>query len=383
VCLCQNNGHSEPANSKPRAKVDVGKEDPFSELPRKKNKLLVSRRISDVANIEYTPELFVETVTLKFLEAKNLKKAIDSMSSQYGGIATDDTTNSLIICDTKERLEEIIAEIKNADQTPEQIMVEVVIIDVQLDDDTEIGVNWDRLFESKRDESYTQTLAATLSGTSAGTATHGADFSLVKTGISGTIHLLQETRNVEILASPRILVVSGQQASIKTVEEIPYTEVTDSSDGGAAALTSTEFKDVGITLNVKATLTDQRNILMDIEPEQKVKTGESVGDVPIVDTRSAKTSLLMEDGQVVVMGGLRRKETRITQKKVPLLGDLPLVGFLFSNNKEEVNNSELVVLISPHIYKGQPVPEDIMEKYNELEDRPMLSLSTDEFRPTK
>jgi len=323
-----------------------------------------------------TPGLLVETVTLKFLKAKNLKKAIDSMSSQYGSIATDDGTNSLIICDTRDKLEEILAEIRKADRTPEQIMIEVVIIDVQLDDDTEIGVNWDRLFEPKRDEAYTQTLIPT-------TFTTGASFSIIRSGISGTIRALQETRNVEILASPRVLVVSGQQAFIETTEEIPYIELTQSSGAGGTsdlALTSTQFKEVGITLKVKATLTDDQKILMTIEPEQSINTGVAgVGDstVPIVDKRKAGTTLLMEDGQVVVMGGLRRKETRLTKNKVPLLGDLPLVGFLFSNTKEEVNHSELVVLISPHIYKGQPVPEDVMEKFNELKNRSMLSLPKD------
>ncbi|MHC4763013.1 MAG: type II secretion system protein GspD, partial [Planctomycetota bacterium] len=312
-----------------------------------------------------TPGLLVETVTLKFLEAKNLKKAIDSMSSQYGSIATDDGTNSLIICDTKDKLEEILAEIKKADQTPEQIMIEVVIVDVQLEDDTEIGVNWNQLSSLKN---FKQTLVSTLD--TAGVT--GADFGIFEDNITGTLHALQETRNIEILASPRVLVVSGQEASIKTIEEIPYEEVTDSSEGGAGALTSTEFKEVGITLDVKATLTDQQKILITIKPEQSVKTGESVGDVPIVDTRGVETSLLMEDGQVVVMGGLRRKETRLTENKVPLLGDLPLLGHLFSNNKEEINLSELIVLISPHIYKDQPIPEDVMEKFNELKDKPIL-----------
>ncbi len=320
-----------------------------------------------------TPGLFVETVTLKFLKAENLKKAIDSMSSQYGSIATDDGTNSLIICDTKDKLEEILAEIRKADQTPEQIMIEVVIIDVQLDNDTEIGVDWDRLFEPKRDLAYSQTLIPT-------TLTTGASFSIIETGISGTIRALQETRNVEILASPRVLVVSGQQAFIETTEEIPYIELTQSSGAGGTsdlALTSTKFKEVGIILKVKATLIDEQKILMTIEPEQSINTGVAgIGEstVPIVDKRKAGTTLLMEDGQVVVMGGLRRKETRLTKNKVPLLGDLPLVGFLFSNNKEEIEHSELMVLISPHIYKDQPIPEDVMEKFNELKDKPMLSL---------
>jgi type II secretory pathway component GspD/PulD (secretin) len=85
----------------------------------------------------------------------------------------------------------------------------------------------------------------------------------------------------------------------------------------------------------------------------------------------------MEDGQVLVMGGLRKKEIRITRDQVPLLGDLPLIGFLFANNKEEIQHTELVVFISPHIYKGEPMSEDEMAKFKEISERPMLSLPGD------
>ena len=318
-----------------------------------------------------TPGLLVETVTLKFLKAKNLKKAIDSMSSQYGSIATDDSTNSLIICDTRDKLEKILVEIRKADRTPEQIMIEVVILDVQLQDDTEIGVNWDSVFGSSADEQYTQALT---------TLATGATFSIVKTDISATLKALQEKRNVEILASPRVLVVSGHEAYIKTIEEIPYDEVITSTETGTTAtgLTNVEFKEVGITLKVKATITDQNRIMMTIEPEQSIDAGTastfSSSEVPKVDTRSAKTTLLMEDGQIVVMGGLRKKEKQITRNQVPLLGDLPLIGFLFASNKEVTKNSELIVMISPHIQNGNGLNDKEMKKFNELKNMPMLSL---------
>jgi len=133
---------------------------------------------------------------------------------------------------------------------------------IQLEDDTEIGVNWDNVLDRILDLEYKQTLVDTL----AGTATAGGDLSIVKASMSGTIHALQEKRNVEILASPRVLVVSGQEASIRTIEEIPYTELTGTAEGGAQALTSTEFKEVGITLRVKATIIDNDMILMTVQP---------------------------------------------------------------------------------------------------------------------
>jgi len=325
-----------------------------------------------------------ESLTLKFLDAKNIKEAMEKMLSAYGSIAVDTNTNSVIVCDTREKVNQIIDEIKKADQTPKQVMIEVVIVDVQLDDDTEIGVNWDNIFKTDGDLSYAQRLAATFSTVPAATA--GGEFHIATSSLSGTIRALQEVRNVEILASPRVLVVSGEEAFIQTAEEIPYTEITGTAEGGSDALTSTQFKDAGITLTVKAIITDDKKILLTIKPEQSVKTGETgVGDndVPIVDKRITSTTLLMDDEQVLVMGGLRRKETRIYRDQVPLLGEMPVIGFFFTNNKEETRHSELLVFISPHIYKDEPLSKEELARFSQLKERPMLKLPDRKKREEK
>jgi len=321
--------------------------------------------------------MLVKTVTLRFLEAKNLQEAMEKMLSPYGTIAVDENTNSLIVCDTEDNLQKIVAEIGKADLTPEQIMIEVVIVDVKLDDDTEIGVNWDSVFPSNQPQDYQQSLISTL----ATTGVTGGDFTYAKKGIDGTIHALQEIRDVEILASPRVLVVSGQQAVIKTIEQIPYVELTGTAEGGSEALSSTQFEEAGITLTVKATVTADGKILMMIKPEQSAKTGETgLGDstVPIIDKRQAETTLLMEDGQVIVMGGMRKKETRHSRDQIPLLGDLPLIGILFATDNMVVRHSELLVFISPHIYKGQPVTDEQFERFNEIRNKPILRLPANE-----
>ena len=147
--------------------------------------------------------------------------------------------------------------------------------------------------------------------------------------------------------------VSGQSATIKAVEEIPYEEVIDTAAGGAAALTSTQFKEVGVNLQVKATITDGNNIFLTVDTEQNVRTSMSAGGVPVVDTRRATTSLLLDDGQIVVFGGLRREETTNEISQIPILGDLPIIGLLFRSTEVTVHRSELVVLLSPHIDRGQ------------------------------
>ncbi|MGA2071598.1 MAG: secretin N-terminal domain-containing protein [Sedimentisphaerales bacterium] len=368
--------------------ADTGRDDPFGGgFGDTASESQVIPAIGDL--IGSNQPLFVRTVTLKFLNAANLKTALEKMSSANGRISIDDNTNSIIVCDTKENLDRIVTEIRKADQTPKQVIIEVFIIDVQLQNDTEIGVDWDILSTDNKDFSYRQSTIfpnrlsivapTTITNDSMSSFQHtslGSEVAIVTNDIRNVLHLLQQKRSVDILASPRVMVVSGQKASIKTVEEIPYQEVTQSSAGGGGtnAITSTQFKDVGVTMEVKATITDEGKVLLTVSPSQSVTTGTSIGGVPVIDKREATTTLLMDDGQVVVMGGLRRQDTQITKNQVPLLGDLPLIGFIFSNTHKVVQNTELLVLLSPHINENVPVPAEAMTRFNEFKNRPVLSL---------
>lgn len=328
---------------------------------------LINRVVSDEK-----PPLIIETVVIKFLDAQNLKMVAESMLSPFGSIAVDKTSNSIIICDSNESLQKIVSEIKKIDKTPRLLQIEVVIVDVQLDDSTEIGVNWDMLSSKNHTTGFRQNVTQRIGSTdptseNIGNATAfnstglGSDLSIVSGSVRNVIHMLQEKQKVEILASPTVMVVSGKTASIEAVEEIPYQEQTDSSLGGGFA--STQFKQVGVKLNVTATLTDDGNILLTVEPEQNTNTGTfGINNIPIIDTRKAKSNLLLRDAEVVIMGGLRRKETTKSREQVPILGDIPLIGLLFGRDAIHTINSELIVFISPHIYKGQPPPPEKMEK---------------------
>jgi type II secretory pathway component GspD/PulD (secretin) len=389
MCLFCVNAQSQQNVDQNIKEPELGRTDPFAQLPGI-NKQPVTQEIPvPIKTTLNIPELFVQTMMLKFLDATSLKQAIDNMSSEYGSIAVNEKNNSLIICDTKDNLEKIMSEILKADKTPHQIMIEVVILDVQLNDDKEIGLNWDILSTERYDISYRQNFTVSRLGSTIEDATtigdasafnttgFGGSFSVISGTIRNVVHLIQQKRDVEILASPRVMMVSGQSASIEAVEELPYTEIMDAAAGGAAALTTTRFKNVGVQLTVEATLTDSNDIFLIVEAEQNVATGQSDTEVPIVDTRRANTSLLLKDGQVVVFGGLRRQEKTREVDQIPILGDLPIVGFLFKSTNIISKNSELIVFLSPHIYRGEPVPEDAMSKYRQITNKPLLTFPED------
>jgi len=373
----------------------VGRVNPFARLIEQKKPAaapVASTPSAPVKVVKPKPALSVATVVLKFLDADKLKPAIEMMRSEYGSIASNPENNSLIVCDTEKNIEKILAEIRKADKAPQQIMVEVVIADVQLKDDTEIGINWDILSDKNYDFAYRQNFTSRLGSTIAsaanvGNATAfnttgtGGNFSIISGTIRNVLTLLQQKKKIKILASPRVMVVSGKTASIKAVEEIPYNEIVDTSFGGT--MSSTRFKEVGVTLDVGATITDDDHIHVTIDATQNVATGESATEVPIIDTRNAKTELLLKDGQIVVMGGLRRKEIHKQVKQIPILGDIPLIGLLFRSTNTIVTNSELIIFLSPHVYKGEPIPKETMAKFKEITEGPILSLPLDKDKPAE
>jgi len=363
----------------------IGRENPFADIPRVVQPVSPSV-LQTLEPVEEAPELCVQTIMLKFLDAESLKDAIGNMSSTYGTIVTNVKNNSLIICDTKENLEKILTEIKKADKTPRQIMVEVVIVDVQLSDDTEIGVNWDFLSQEPQNVTYRQNFTTRLGwnipdpgnadATDWNTTGLGGDFSVINNDIRNVVSMLQQKKDIEIIASPRVMVLSGKTASIESVRELPYNEVIDTSMGGS--MSSTSFKKVGVTLNVTATLTEEDLIFLNVNSEQNVTVGESLTNVPIIDTRNTRSEVLLKDGQVVIIGGLRRKEITEQSNQIPILGDIPLIGLLFKYTNTVVYNTELIVFLSPHIYtETEPIPEEAMEKYWEIKERPMPSLEKD------
>jgi type II secretory pathway component HofQ len=247
----------------------------------------------------------------------------------------------------------------------------------KLDNHSEIGTAFRQsLGFTDRTSSVSGVDATALAiGTAWNTVGPGSDFSLLYGNIRNVIHALQEKNNVEILASPRVMVVSGKTASIESVEEIPYTDLSQTSQGGN--MTSTQFKNIGIKLNVTATLMDDNSILMDAATEQSVPTGK-LGGIPTVDTRKIQSTLLMKDGQILVIGGLRRKETQKNTNQLPILGDLPVIGLAFKATDTIKNSSELLVLLSPHTYKGESPTQEQMNKYNEITQRPLLTIPKDE-----
>jgi type II secretory pathway component GspD/PulD (secretin) len=183
------------------------------------------------------------------------------------------------------------------------------------------------------------------------------------------------------------LVLDNEEATFKAITEIPYQQL---QQGGMQSFGTTEFKDVGVELQVTPHVAKDGMVRLHILPKFSVQTGDvliTYGEEggrttpqPVVDKREADTIALVQDGQTVVIGGLRKQTINKLVSKVPLLGDIPLLGLLFKFNGEEVVNSELVVFITPYIVEDPvmtPHEADVLEDTNIEPPKPPTDLRLD------
>jgi len=297
------------------------------------------------AEVLEIPEPLETTVlAFQFTDAESLQAAFQGLLGPDGFLALDRQNNALIVSDTAANLETMSALASRIDITPPKVLIEVLIADTVLRDELDVGVNWEL---SKLNRNNEFSLAQDLIDAAGG----GGSVTYNKIGgrwlLDSFVRALEVFRKGRILATPRILVISGREASIETIEEIPYQELTQTSAGGQIGTTA--FKEAGVKLIVTPRVTQDGRILLTVNAEQSAATDESINGVPVISSRKADTVLLLEDGETLVIGGLRRKETVKIVEQVPLLGDIPILGALFRYTSTQDENRDLVIFLTPRI----------------------------------
>jgi general secretion pathway protein D len=170
-------------------------------------------------------------------------------------------------------------------------------------------------------------------------------------------HFLETIGETRILSNPKLSVVNNQEARIHVGRREAY--ITTTTTTGQTTTTTAEevtFVDIGIQLAVTPTINDEGFITMKIKPEISSVVDTLVtpsgNEIPIIDTSTAETTVLVKDGSTIVIGGLRSEEEALAQENIPFLGKLPLIGFLFGNKTADSTRTELLVMITPTIVEG-------------------------------
>lgn len=258
-------------------------------------------------------------------------------------MVVDERANSLIFKTSGQKYKELLPMIKRLDVMPRQVALEVVIAEVTLTDRFARGVEFAL---SRGDYSVNTNGAFGLDDIG------GLSYALTGNSGSLNIQLFESDSLVNVLSRPSLVVRDGVEASINVGTEIPVItgQTIDANDSQSLARTNIEYRQTGVELSVTPTVNARGVITLDIN--QKISNeveGTTVSGSPSIFERELKTEVIAEDGQMVILGGLISENRSEGENKVPVLGDLPLVGELFKSNNQTADKTELVVLVTPKI----------------------------------
>jgi type II secretory pathway component GspD/PulD (secretin) len=301
--------------------------------------------------------LEVKIFKLKFAKTDKVQEILTAMP----GIRTvriHEDTKSVIVEDTPENIAKIEEVIDAWDASPRQVLIEAKILEVTLSDDMRLGVDWTKIMGSVGFSTFPVVSGAASSavGNFAGQATGGGIATV--TSAVGTAHefslalaALQSKTNVNTLSTPKILAVHGKPARVQVGGKFGYsTTVTNLG----VTTQQVQFIDTGTLLDITAFISDESNILLNVQPQLTDARPNPDTKLPDVTTTTVSTSLLTKSGQTVFIGGLIRETVQHSQQQVPFLGRIPLIGLFFGYSNPRIVKSELVILITPYLQ-----PEDI------------------------
>ncbi len=327
---------------------------PSAEIAAKEKNDLTSRQ-----EIEDLEELRTESFQLSYQKGSDIAAILSNdkqrILSKRGSAVVDARTNTLFLQDTPVRLEEARKLIKQIDVPVRQVLIEARFVSAG---DTftrtlggRLGYSGSPVAAGGGFDVNPVNLRGTLNSANvnlpgAGSGTGGLTFSLFNP--SATKILTLELTASELggttknIASPRVVTADKVEATISSGTQIPFQQATSS---GA---TSVAFKDATLSLKVTPQITPDNNINMKLNVNQDT-VGAVFNGVPSIDTRNVKTEVLVDNGGTVVVGGVFTQDVSDSTQKVPLLGDLPVIGWLFKNNVKVDNRNELLIFITPKI----------------------------------
>ena len=269
-------------------------------------------------------------------------------------IVADAATNSLLVKATGRDYQQLLATIGLLDQPPLEVMVNAVIAQARLTDETSAGFNWKRILGSAENGD------TDFVGTLGGISNAGPGFILSNTigNLTFTLNALRQHSKVKVLSRPSLLVKNNQEASMKIGQKFPIltassTNTNSLTNNNSALVTqSVSYRDTGIELTIKPQINPDGIINMEISQRisraENTSTSNTTG-APQFSNQEVKTHVVLKDGNVIVLGGLIESDQTDNKDSVPGLGDIPILGALFSNNKVEGTRSELLLLLQANV----------------------------------
>ncbi len=361
----------------------------------------------------------IHVVYLRYASAENIAKILGSVGkdvlnaqkknadiSKSAGdtalnIQADDVSNALVITAPMSIFRSLKSVIQQLDIPRAQVHIEAIIAEVSMNASNELGVQWLINDTSSNGPALVTNLGGTgpnISDLAAGISSgkgvsigEGLALGLGRIGESSLdfvtlIRALSGDSDNNLLSTPSIVTLDNQQAEIIVGENVPFItgEYTTSTSGTSSSnpFRTVERKDVGISLKVKPQINEGNTITMEIEQEVSNLNGTSTGVDVITSKRSLKTMVQLQDGELLILGGLIDDKLVETQQKIPVLGDIPILGALFRSSTMDKKKRNLMIFLRANIIKDPEKARNLSyKKYNSLRDYQLIRAEENDNNP--
>lgn len=303
-------------------------------------------------------EVRSEVFFLKYISAAEAKSLLARIVSARGSVEVNQISDSIIVTDFPESIEKIRELLDTVDIPPKQVLIEAKILDITATNLGSMGVRWD--FDYNPDGGLfgrgTQTaeqLKGTIAMGAASSQLTGGQLALntltlKNWNVTALVDALLKEGKANLLASPSIAVLNGQEARIVIGERFPFKERTQTATGTTE---TTKFVDIGTTLRVIPRINEDGYITMYLHPEVS-SLAAALDAGPRVTTREADTTVRVKEGETLIIGGLISQKEERNVEKVPVLGDIPILGALFRRQDKNIEQKELAVFVTPRALRS-------------------------------
>ena len=300
----------------------------------------------------------VQTFKIQYSDPSVVEQILKKYLSRYGSITIMQERKLLLVEDMPNYIERVARLLRELDQQPRQILIEAKILEVTLDDTESYGLDWRKIVTAQKGDGNFG-----IRGLSS-PASPGFFFDFINPNIEVFLDTLKARGRVRTLSTPKLLAMENQEAQVIIGDRIGYKVTTTINQ---VTTESIEFLESGVILKVTPSVDGQGRIMLDVHPE--VSTGNIADGIPSQTATAITTQLLVPDQKTVFMGGLMKQRLTEVHDGVPVLGDLPIVGRLFSNREKVSVNTETVVLITPYLIdeREPAILDEMRNKVSETE----------------
>jgi type II secretory pathway component GspD/PulD (secretin) len=331
----------------------------------------LEQMVAAAESMDQATQLETQVFELDYGKAKDVRAEVEKvLTPKLGAVRMDKRTNTLVVTDLLPRMQEIRRLIKAFDRKTREVIIEAKIIEVRLSDEFQAGVNWEAIFKNLKDLTLISTFPVLPPILTSGKLTIGT---LAKDDFTAVLEFLQTVGKTNILSTPQIAVVENEEANILVGTRQAYvTSVITQTAQAATTAEEVTFIDVGVQLRVTPSINQEGFITMKIKPEVSSVTSfltTALGnEIPIVATSSAETTVMVKDGTTIIIAGLMTDSTVDTEKKIPVLGDIPILGLAFRSKDETVVKNELIFFLTPSIISGEESVAGVAPALGKKED---------------